>query len=56
MTGSSTIMMYYNAVLPPVAVPSLGSMLLTTLLIPSRFPIWSVLFGGYSVGILFLTV
>jgi len=49
--------MYNNAVIPSVAVPSVGIVLmLATLFIPARFPLWSLLFGGYSVGILFLTV
>ena len=51
------IVMYNTAVLPSVAVPSVGIVLmLMTMIFPSRFPIWSVLFGGYSVGILLLTV
>jgi len=51
------IVMYNNAVLPSVAVPSVGIVLmLMAMIFPSRFPIWSVLFSGYSVGILLLTV
>lgn len=51
------IVMYNNAVLPSVAVPSAGILLmLLTIFIPSRFTVWSLLFVLYSVGILFLTV
>ena len=51
------IVMYENAVLPSVVVPSVGILLmLLTIFIPVRFPLWSALFACYSLGVLFLTV
>ncbi len=51
------IVMYNNAILPSVVVPLVGILLmLLTIFIPSRFRVWSVLFAGYSLIVLFLTV
>ena len=51
------IFMYNNAVLPSVAIPSLGILLMVLVIaIPARFPIWSLLFGMYSLAVVGLTV
>lgn len=51
------IAMYRNAVLPSVAVPALGIVLmLLAIFLPSRFRLWSALFAAYSVGVVLLTV
>ena len=49
--------MYSNAVLPSVAVPSVGIVLMVLVItIPARFKLWSVLFSLYSLGVLMATV
>ena len=49
--------MYSNAVLPSVAVPSVGVVLMVLVItIPARFKLWSVLFSLYSLGVLMATV
>lgn len=51
------IFMYHNAVMPSIAVPSLGILLmLLVLALPGQFRWWSILFALYTVGILYLTV
>lgn len=51
------IVMYNNAVLPSLVVPSLGVGLMALVIsLPKRFPLWSMLFLIYSVSILVLTV
>ena len=49
--------MYSNAVLPSVAVPSVGIVLMVLVItIPARFKLWSVLFSLYSLVVLMATV
>ncbi|MDO8909352.1 MAG: hypothetical protein Q7W55_12750 [Pseudohongiella sp.] len=51
------IAMYNNAVMPSVAVPSAGILLmLLTIFFPARFTVWSALFVCYTIGILMLTI
>lgn len=51
------IFMYNNAVLPSIAVPSLGILLMTLVIVfPERFKLWSVLFALYSLSVIALTV
>jgi hypothetical protein len=51
------IVMYNNAILPSVAVPSVGIVLMVLVItIPARFKLWSVLFSLYSLGVLMVTV
>jgi hypothetical protein len=51
------IVMYNNAVMPSVAVPSAGILLmLLTIFVPAHFRIWSALFVCYTLGILLLTI
>lgn len=51
------IVMYKNAVLPSIAIPVVGIVLMLLVIIrPARFPVWSVLFAAYSVCVLWLTV
>lgn len=51
------IAMYSNAILPSIAVPAIGMLLMVLVItIPSRFKLWSVLFALYSFGILMVTV
>jgi len=51
------IVMYDNAVLPSIALPAIGILLMVLVItIPARFKLWSVLFSFYSLGILFVTV
>jgi len=51
------IIMYQNAVLPSITVPSVGILLmLLVILIPNRFVLWSVLFAIYSLVVTALTV
>ena len=51
------IVMYNNAVLPSITVPLLGIILMVLVIIkPTRFPLWSLLFALYSLGVLLLTV
>ncbi|MEZ5492929.1 MAG: hypothetical protein R3F50_21845 [Gammaproteobacteria bacterium] len=51
------IVMYKNAILPSVVVPSVGILLMALVItLPARFRLWSLLFAGYSVSVLLLTV
>jgi len=51
------IIMYNNAILPSIALPSIGILLMVLVItIPSRFKLWSLLFSFYSLGILSVTV
>ncbi len=51
------IFMYNNASIPSMAVPSVGIVLMVLVLtLPAHFKIWSVLFAGYTMGVLYLTV
>lgn len=51
------IAMYNNAILPSIAIPSIGILLMIcTIALPALFRLWSLLFAGYSMLILFLTV
>jgi len=51
------IVMYDNAVMPSLLVPSAGLLLmLLVIFLPTLFSLWSVLFGIYSLGVLALTV
>ena len=51
------IAMYNNAILPSIAVPAIGIVLmLLVITIPSNFKLWSVLFSFYSLAVLALTV
>ncbi len=51
------IVMYNNAILPSIAVPTIGIVLmLLVITIPSNFKLWSVLFSFYSLAVLALTV
>lgn len=51
------IVMYDNALLPSIAVPLVGIVLmLLVIFIPSRFRIWSVLFACYSLAVVVVTV
>lgn len=51
------IIMYNNAILPSIAVPSVGILLMVLVItIPARFKLWSLLFSFYSLGVLVLTV
>ncbi|MBT8115590.1 MAG: hypothetical protein KJP04_09420 [Arenicella sp.] len=51
------IFMYNNAVIPSIAVPSLGILLmLLVIFLPSKFKLWSVLFSAYSLIVVALTV
>ena len=51
------IVMYKNAIIPSLAVPSVGILLMVLVIVfPERFRLWSVLFALYSVSIIALTV
>lgn len=51
------IFMYKNAVFPSLAIPSLGILLmLSVIFFPTRFSLWSLLFSLYSVFVLLLTI
>ena len=51
------IIMYNNAILPSIAVPSAGILLMVLVItIPAHFKLWSLLFLLYSLGVLVLTV
>ncbi len=51
------IAMYNNPILPSIAVPSIGILLMVLVItIPARFKLWSVLFSLYSLTVLVLTV
>ena len=51
------IVMYDNAILPSIAVPTVGIVLmLLVITIPANFKLWSVLFSFYSLAVLALTV
>lgn len=51
------IIMYKNAVLPSVLVPTVGIILMVLVItIPKHFKLWSVLFLIYSLGVIALTV
>ena len=51
------IFMYKNAVMPSIAFPSLGILLMVfVIFFPKRFKLWSVLFTIYSLIIITLTV
>ncbi|MBT8145724.1 MAG: hypothetical protein KJN90_02670, partial [Gammaproteobacteria bacterium] len=51
------IVMYNNAVLPSIAIPAVGIVLMLLVITrPARFPVWSILFAAYSVCVLLLTV
>ena len=51
------IVMYNNAILPSIVVPTIGIVLmLLVITIPANFKLWSVLFSFYSLAVLALTV
>ena len=51
------IVMYRNAILPSLAIPAIGILLMVLVItIPSRFRLWSVLFSFYSLAVLVVTV
>ena len=51
------IVMYKNAIIPSVVVPSVGILLMALVItLPGRFRLWSLLFALYSVSVLLLTV
>ena len=51
------IFMYSNAVLPSLAVPSVGIVLMVLVItLPARFKLWSLLFSIYSLCVLIVTV
>jgi len=51
------IIMYNNPVLPSLAVPAIGILLMTLVIaLPSRFRIWSPTFLLYSSVVLYLTI
>lgn len=51
------IFMYHNAVIPSIAVPSFGILLmLLVLALPSQFRWLSLVFAVYTLGVLYLTV
>lgn len=51
------IFMYKNAIVPSIAVPSVGILLMALVIIfPARFRIWSALFAVYSLGVIAVTV
>ena len=51
------IFMYKNPVMPSVAVPSIGILLMVLVIVfPARFKLWSVLFSLYSLSVIALTV
>ena len=51
------IAMYKHAVLPSLIIPSLGMALMALVIsTPQRFPLWSLFFLAYSVGVIVLTV
>ena len=51
------IVMYRNAILPSIAIPSIGIFLMVLVItMPSRFKLWSVLFSFYSIAVLAVTV
>ena len=51
------IVMYNNAVLPSIAVPSIGILLMVLVIVlPERFKLWSIIFALYSLKVVFLTV
>lgn len=51
------ILMSGNAILPSIAVPSIGVLIMLFVIgLPKHFPIWSVLFALYSAVILVITV
>jgi len=51
------IFMYNNAVLPSLAVPSVGIVLMVLVIaLPARFKLWSLLFSIYSLCVLIITV
>lgn len=51
------IVMYSNAVLPSIIVPTIGiALMVLVITLPKRFQIWSSLFAAYSLMVLLLTV
>lgn len=51
------IVMYNNAVIPSIAVPSVGILLMVLVMtLPAQFKFWSALFAVYTLGVLYLTV
>ena len=51
------IFMYNNAIMPSIAVPSAGILLMVLVIVnPQRFRLWSVLFAMYSMMVITLTV
>jgi hypothetical protein len=51
------IVMYRNAILPSLAIPAIGILLMVLVItIPSRFKLWSALFSFYSLAVLVVTV
>ena len=51
------IVMYSNAVLPSLAIPSVGIVLMVLVItLPARFILWSLLFSIYSFCVLIVTV
>tara|TARA_R100001377_G_scaffold58683_1_gene35204 strand:- start:467 stop:1006 length:540 start_codon:yes stop_codon:yes gene_type:complete len=51
------IVMYNNDVLPSIAVPAVGMLLMVLVIsIPAHFKLWSLLFAIYSFGVLLVTV
>ncbi len=51
------IVMYNNAIMPSLIVPSVGILLmLLVILLPERFKLWSLLFALYSFIVILVTV
>ncbi|NNC98575.1 MAG: hypothetical protein HKN85_00175 [Gammaproteobacteria bacterium] len=51
------IFMYNNAIIPSLAIPSMGILLMVLVItIPARFKLWSLLFSIYSLLVVVLTV
>lgn len=51
------IAMYGNAIIPSIAVPSVGIMLMVLVIsFPARFKTWAIFFTIYSLAVLALTV
>ncbi len=51
------VFMYNNAIMPSIAVPSVGILLMVLVItLPQRFSLWSVLFALYSLMVIVLTV
>jgi hypothetical protein len=51
------IFMYGYGVMPSITVPSVGiGLMVSTILVPEKFPTWAIFFAAYSAFILALTI